>query len=272
MTTVTRLIATALAVALPQFATAAVHVIDFEDIALAPGSHYYDPENSSFISGGATFNHHAYEYFWNGWTISNRDDRVTAGYLNQFSAYADSADGRNQYALSYAPLEGWGETPSISFLTPSLVHGALFTNTTYAVLSMLNGDGFAKKFGGSDGDDPDYFVLNVTGRDAAGAVTGSVEIYLADFRFADGAQDYILTDWTHFNLSSLGVVSRLEFSLNSSDTGNWGMNTPAYFALDGLSVSPVPWPAAPLMFSAGLALLGVASRRRDGSAPAPGGA
>jgi hypothetical protein len=41
--------------------------------------------------------------------------------------------------------------------TPVTVTGAYFTNTTYAALSMLSGDSFAKKFGGASGDDPDWF-------------------------------------------------------------------------------------------------------------------
>ena len=38
------------------------------------------------------------------------------------------------------------------------------------------------------------------------------------------------------DLSSLGEVSSIEFVLTSSDNGEWGMNTPTYFCLDGLSI------------------------------------
>ena len=83
---------------------------------------------------------------------------------------------------------------------------AQVTNTTYAWDSMLNGDGFAKQFGGASGDDPDFLQLVITGYDALGVATGSVDFLLADYRFADNAQDYILTDWTPVDLSSLGAV------------------------------------------------------------------
>jgi hypothetical protein len=44
---------------------------------------------------------------------------------------------------------------------------------TYAALSMRDGDGFAKQFGGASGDDPDYFLLTITGRDALDAITAA---------------------------------------------------------------------------------------------------
>jgi hypothetical protein len=114
------------------------------------------------------------------------------------------------------------------------------TNTTYAATSMLNGDGFAKQFGGPTGNDPDYFRLRVLGYDAGGNLAGSVEHYLADYRFADNGQDYVVSQWQEVdlaNLRGLGVRS-LSFNLESSDTGFFGVNTPAYFALDDLLLAP----------------------------------
>ena len=43
--------------------------------------------------------------------------------------------------------------------------------------------------------------------------------------------------WTKIDLSSIGYCYALEFSMTSTDTGQWGMNTPSYFALDALTVS-----------------------------------
>jgi hypothetical protein len=95
--------------------------------------------------------------------------------------------------------------------------GVALTNTTYATLSMRDGDGFAKKFGGASGTDPDYFLLTITGRDASNAITGSVEFALADYRFADDALDYIVTAVDVRRSLGLGRVAALEFSLDSSD-------------------------------------------------------
>ncbi|NET62290.1 MAG: DUF4465 domain-containing protein, partial [Symploca sp. SIO2E6] len=116
-------------------------------------------------------------------------------------------------------------------------------NTTYAALSMLNGDQFAKKFGGPSGNDPDFFLLTITGLDDSNAVVSTVDFYLADYRFADNSQDYILDTWELLDLSSLTGATRLSFAVTSSDIGPFGLNTPAYFALDDLTLEPkVPVP------------------------------
>ncbi|MEQ8495595.1 MAG: DUF4465 domain-containing protein, partial [Gammaproteobacteria bacterium] len=146
---------------------------------------------------------------------------------------------------------------------PTTLAGARFTNTTYAALSMLNGDGFAKPFGGASGDDADWLLLTVTGLDASDAVTGIVEVYLADYRFADNALDYVLDEWLYVALDGLGTVSALEFAMSGSDVGPSGLNTPSYFAIDDIAsvaATPVPLPAAPwLLVPAWGALL---ARRR----------
>ena len=42
----------------------------------------------------------------------------------------------------------------------------------------------------------------------------------------------LATEWEWVELTSLGAVTTLKFELSSSDNGDWGMNTPAYFCLD----------------------------------------
>jgi hypothetical protein len=237
----------------------------FEEIALAADSHYYPLSSTSFDSGAAGFNHELTDWgggftSWSGWTVSNEHDTATAGYQNQFSVYAGGGQGDGgNFAVAYQ-----GQ-PVASLAAPALVEGAWFANTTYAALSMLQGDSFAKKFGGATGDDPDWLRLTIVGREAGGLQTGAVDFYLADYRFADNASDYIVQDWTWVDLAALntlGAPTQLEFVLASSDSGAFGMNTPAYFAMDNLAVSPVPWPAAAWLYATGLATLGLWRRRR----------
>ena len=115
------------------------------------------------------------------------------------------------------------------------VEGIYVTNSTYAALSMKHGDTFAKKFGGDDGNDEDWFKLSVWGK-IDGSETDTVEFYLADYRFADNEKDYIIETWQWLDLSTLGNVDSLLFSLSSSDDGMWGMNTPAYFCMDNMTI------------------------------------
>jgi len=121
-----------------------------------------------------------------------------------------------------------------------VVQGLYLTNSTYAYLSMLEGDGFAKKFGGASGNDPDFFKVTIRKYLNGELGTDSVEFYLADFRFANNSQDYIVNDWTYVDLTPLGNVDYLEFSLASSDIGTFGINTPTYFCVDNVTTSDLP--------------------------------
>jgi hypothetical protein len=119
------------------------------------------------------------------------------------------------------------------------------TNTAYAGISMRDGDQFAKQFGSPNGanglpdgtNGEDYFYVTVYGWNSQDELVDSLEIYLADFRFSDDAQDYILSDWTAFDLSNLNFSKYFTFRFYSSDVGGFGINTPLYFAMDNLEYS-----------------------------------
>lgn len=243
-------------------ASAAVTTSTFDELPLAPESHHFPAATGTFTSGAATFNHDYQDFgfagcCWSGWTYANGTDTTTSGFGNQYSAFAGSGvDGSANYALAYLG------SPTVTLATPSVVSGLYVTNTTYAALSMLQGDAFAKKFGGATGDDADFLRLTITGIDALSQQTGQVDVYLADYRFSDNSQDYVLKDWSFVDLSSLGAVSSLRFAMASSDVGDFGMNTPSYFAVDNLSVSAVPEAGSGWMLLVGLTLTSVALRRR----------
>ncbi|MBD5289451.1 MAG: DUF4465 domain-containing protein [Bacteroides sp.] len=42
--------------------------------------------------------------------------------------------------------------------------------------------------------------------------------------------------WRRVDLSSLGTIDELYFTMDSTDTGSWGPNTPLYFCMDKLTV------------------------------------
>ena len=258
-------------------APVAAATIDFEDLGAnlpISGNDYYDGCNAAgpatdFSSQGATFNNETATFgsscFWQGWAYSQTTDVATPGFANQYSAIPGSGAGSSAtYGVAFTGGEVGAQGPVSRITFAQEVDlaglGVALTNTTYATLSMRDGDGFAKKFGGVSGSDPDYFLLTITGRDAANASTGSVEFALADYRFADDALDYILMDWVFVDLSGLGSVAALEFSLDSSDQAFGFLNTPSYFALDDLAFAPVPEPASAALLAFALALL---ARRRS---------
>ncbi|MFZ5527375.1 MAG: DUF4465 domain-containing protein [Pseudomonadota bacterium] len=248
-------------------AQAAPIVSTFEELSLAPSSHYFPETTATFTSGAATFEHRYNSDYgsWSGWTFGNETDRVTEGFENQFSVYnAAAAGGSQNFALAYVSAYE-GVPTAITFEAPVLAGSVALTNNTYAALSMKNGDSFAKKFGGASGNDADWLLLSIIGKDALGATTGTVDFYLADYRFADNSQDYILDQWAHVDLTSLGAVSSIEFQMTSSDTGLYGINTPTYFALDNLSVTAAAVPEASTlaMMLLGLGFMAGAVRRQS---------
>ncbi len=173
---------------------------------------------------------------WSGWAISSQADTLTPGFMNQHSVITGSGyDGSSNFAVFFSSDPRILELRNEAIGNP--VEGFYITNNTYGYLSMRDGDSFAKKFGGVTGADPDYFLLTIKGYHDGELVADSVDFYLADYRFDDNTQDYIVKDWTYVDLLSLGPVDSLQFSLSSTDNGMFGMNTPAYFVMDNFTTT-----------------------------------
>ncbi|MGA2071059.1 MAG: DUF4465 domain-containing protein [Sedimentisphaerales bacterium] len=206
----------------------AQQITDFEDLALEKGSYWNGSDGSGgFTSGSAWFtnNYDTMYGSWDGFAYSNITDTTTQGWAGQYNAITGGGQGGSAtYAVGYI---GWITPPTMVLDEPMIVSGLYVTNNNYAYYTMLYGGLFgAKKFG-----DSDWFLLTMTGKDATGAVTGTVNFYLAD-----GTD--IVNEWEYVNLASLGVVKSVEFNLSSSDNGAYGMNTPGYFVID--TVIPEP--------------------------------
>ena len=230
------------ALLLLSFHLSAQTTVDFEDFGLSPGESINDASPDGGFSSGNIFLPNSYDpefFFWSGWAISATTDVTTPGFLNDLSANTGGGhNGSATYAVSYA---AFGSTMRLT--GPAMggqVAGMYVTNGTYATLSMKDGDSFAKKFGGETGDDPDFFLLTVKGYEGGELKDQSVDFYLADYRFEDNSQDYIVEDWTWLDLTSLGNVDSLSFELTSSDVGQFGMNTPAYFCVDDVLTTDMP--------------------------------
>lgn len=214
----------------------------FEDISLDPESFLNNAGMAGGFENGNLYlpnNYHPSWDGWDGWAISNTTDTQTPGFMNQYSAISGSgAENSTTYAVTFV-LE-----KSIIELTNDALGGAVegfyVNNGTYPYLSMLEGDGFAKKFGGESGDDPDYFLLTIKKYYEGVLSTDSIDFYLADYRFADNAQDYIVSDWTYIDLTSFGNIDSLQMTLSSTDNSNFGMNTPAYFCIDNFTTRDLP--------------------------------
>ncbi len=188
-----------------------------------------------------------------GSAISQWNDMTTEGYTNQCSVYYKDAttgkggnNGSKTFSIVYAASGMGPEYPTdIKFNdgAEKTIDHIYISNSTYAVLSMQSGDGFARAL---SYDTQDWFSVTIIGFDKNGEVVGTpVEYYLADFRTA-GAPGIVL-DWHKVDLSSLGKVNRLQFFMNGSNDpsnnldpannkGNNNLRTPAYFCMDDVAI------------------------------------
>ncbi len=247
------------AIALIAFDVRPSHALSasFDDLGLAPGAYLDGSTLAGGYTSGGVFFQNDYNAAWgsfSGFAASTTTDATTPGFGNQFSNITGSgAGGSSGFGVAYFDAR-------IILPAPQIVLGAQFTNTTYTALSMRDGDAFSKRFGGTTGSDPDFFRLLVEGIDDVGGSTGIVELMLADYRFGDAADDFILDEWVFLDLSGLGAVRELRFGFESSDVGAFGINTPVYFAIDDLVT--IPEPGSAMLMGLGLVLLAHRPRAR----------
>ena len=185
------------------------YVTSFKDHQqLVEFSHYYAPWG-----------------FGGGFTYTNTTDVNTPGYTN-----LSAITGKGQNGKVYLTAATANEV-RLTNLQPATYQfkGAYITNTTYAYLAMHDGnDGntpaLVKKFGADD-----WFKLTATGYTVSGSKVGSVDFYLAQ-----GTD--IVNTWKWCDWSPIATADYILFSLSSTDNGEWGMNTPAYFSIDGVTL------------------------------------
>ena len=208
-----------------------------EDVELAENSHKpqfteEDEEAAGFQSGDFWFDMNVmsdYDTWW-GYGVANHTATNFVTLDDQFnSCTGKGADDSANYGVAY--VSDFMGPVYVTLTTNGLmeVPGIQVTNAAYSLVSMTNGDSFAKKFGAGD-----WFKLTATGYDDDGKTTGTKDFYLADCRSEDSNDWYILNTWAYMDLSPLGAVRQIRFTLSSSDTGTYGMNTPAYFCYDNL--------------------------------------
>ncbi len=209
---------------------ASAQTIDFEDLTLDSESFWNGSDGSGgFQSGFAFFSNTFDEEYgsWSGFAYSNRTDTEAREYVfsvgpedgGDFNAITgEGHNGSEIYSVAYASGKA-----TITLDNEREITGAYFTNNNIAYYVMLEGNDFSDPF-----DENDWLEVTVTGFDAEEEETGDLVFYLAQ----DGE---ILDEWKWVDFSILGAVKKIEFTMDSSDTGEFGMNTPAYFCMDSVN-------------------------------------
>jgi hypothetical protein len=152
-------------------------IATFEDLSL-PAESYW---NGSDGSGGFTSESvHLSNSFnaewgsWDGFSYSNATDTTVQGLAAQYNAITGAGQGASaNYAIGYV---GWALPPTVTLSSPGVIDGLYVTNCNYAYYAMLDGDAFSKKFGGGSGDDPDFFLLTITGKPTTSLTRGNTSI------------------------------------------------------------------------------------------------
>lgn len=199
---------------------------------------WYD-ENNTFLASEFPLNWNDRKFWSGGQAISNYADTVLTNgdYTHQLAVcHIDPAtglgghDGSANFCVDYGYHDNSGYSaenlPYFYFKDGKerIIDHMYVTNTTYFVNSMVNGTSFSPVATGSD-----YVKVVATGYDAEGAGTGESEFYLQK----DGET---VTEWTEWDLSSLGKVLRVEFNIIGSFDNGYGLSIPAYFAYDDVAV------------------------------------
>lgn len=193
---------------------------------------YYQKTEFKDNDGLIICNHYFASWgFGGGFTYTNTTDTETPGFNNLSAITA-----RGKFGTTYlTSCSNSFNTAKITLADPAkyAFKGAWVTNTTYDYLAIKDGnDGSGTVQGPFEAGD--WFKLTAVGHRADESEVGRVDYYLADFR--DGKQ-IIVNTWEWFDWSALKDAAYITFELSSSDNGDYGMNTPAYFSLDGVTLT-----------------------------------
>lgn len=165
---------------------------------------------------------------WEGFTLS----RVSQDTANVFGCVANGgiAGEGTPYVIGYFSdwvTEAQGYSSNLILFDeayyPEYVYICQNSNTMKAITEggVFNARAFTEE---------DTLALVISAIDDTFQETKSITYYLA----VDGETN---SDWVKVLLTDLGQTEGLSFRMTTTDMGQFGMNTPMYFALDALTVN-----------------------------------
>lgn len=215
----------------------------------------YDDDAESIESQCFSFVHNSISDWltWWGFTASNSADNTKHDNVitYQFSNMAEGGialddDGAVQLDDFGAPVTDADMPYLVAFYSPFMsarpvdmtfdpdmryeAVGVYVNLNSYAYYTIQDGDSYARAF-----TNDDRFTLTVHG------VGPSEDEKTVDVELASYANGNLTINrgWRYVDLSELGEVNELYFTLETTDVGDWGANTPLYFCLDKLSVKEI---------------------------------
>lgn len=209
------------------------------DMASSNAQYTWSDVNNTGLSHTFPYNWGGYAFSGGGMVVSNitttLDDMMADYdiYNHQLSILNESgANGSSNFAIVYNDSQVDGEVKNTLSFTDGSAHtikGMYVTIPAVTLYCMLYGNSFSDAF-----DEDDFLKLVATGTKADGS-TSTVEIMLAE----GNNYDTWALDWTYFDLSSLGEVTKVTFHMEEAQMDDWGTlyyRTPMYFAFDDVEV------------------------------------
>ena len=144
-------------------------------------------------------------YFSGGWVVSSYNS-------NDLAAYGDYTTDLYVYNASNENA------------TTRVVCGCYVNSTCYFLNIAKNGNYSSPAI--AEGQKVEIIA---TGYDAEGNETGSVTMTFAE-------KDNMITEWTAWNLSSLGEVVEVKFDMTGDTVNDYGFAMPTYYAIDDVTV------------------------------------
>lgn len=166
--------------------------------------------------------------YWGGFAQSKMLDADAKNglYENQYSAYNTNAASGESFLLYY--YDSFNEPCDIVCMSNLELRSVKLNLSTYTYASITDEDinSFARAF--TDGD---YLKVVFTPLAADETPVGNpVECYVIDYR---NGMRFVVDNWQKFDLN-LPASARIRVTIETTDVGEWGANTPLYICMDNL--------------------------------------
>ena len=201
--------------------------------------YYWYDENNTELLHAFPYNYNSYAYWGGGHAVSNyaNTDYETYGDFNsQLTVYGEEGAGGHNGSANFCMHFGYKDDSGYNYTEelPSFMFGdgeervidhIYVNNSTYALNCYINGNGLTDPVGAND----KTWVI------AKGFNANDEQVSESIFYLVDGP-DGIVTEWTKWDLTSLGKVWRVEFNMAGTNDNGYGFSQPAYFAYDDVAV------------------------------------
>lgn len=213
----------------------------YGETGMGPADYMWYDEGSTFLKHVMPENYGTTCYWGGGHAISNyvETDLANGDYLHQLAVYCKDPvtgfgghGGSENFCVHFgykdgSPFNMTENLPAIEFgdgVARVVDHLYIMWNT-YLANCVSNGNGLTAPLA------PDGYVKVIAiGYDAEG-----VKIEQEPEYFLAGSNGNI-QEWTKWDLSSLGKVSKIEFNVAGDSDNGYGFSQPAYFCYDDVAV------------------------------------